>query len=203
MRLIRSLVLALIASSAVRAADVPGGMIRDAEGLPASSFEIMLSPEYIFSARATYLTTELRYQFSEDVGFGGAFGSGELGFHLGGYANWYLIPDLETQPAVSLLGGMYLNRVAGEDYFVLTVSPTVSKRFTTRWGSLTPYWGMAFSPSFSLGSVPNAFSMKSSIGAQVQVNALQGMRLWVELGLGLVKSYDQVALAISYPFAGL
>lgn len=201
----RRIMISLLAlfSHGIFAADVPGGMLRDAEGLPSRNFEVVLAPEYIFSAKAMYLTSELRYQLNEDVGFGAAFGSGELGFHLGGYANWFLIPDLETQPAVSILGGMYVNKVNGSDYFVLTISPTVSKRFTTRWGGLTPYWGLSFAPSFSLAQAPNAFSVRSSIGTQVQINALQGMRLWAELGLGLVKSYDQLSLALSYPFKGL
>lgn len=195
--------LATVFCGTTLAADIPGGQVRDAEGLMPNTFEVMLSPEVVFQNGGIYLNSELRYQANEDIGIGFGFGSGELGYNFGTYGVWYIIPDLQSQPAVAVLGGMYFNNQGSQDYFVLRFSPTVSKRFILSWGNISPYWAMQFSPAFSFGSVPNVFSIRTTMGSQVNIYALGGLRLWLELGLGIVNGINEFAVGISYPFSGL
>ncbi|MEZ4749686.1 MAG: hypothetical protein R3B54_03385 [Bdellovibrionota bacterium] len=195
--------IAAVVSVSGIAGDIPGGQVRDAEGLMPNTFEVMLSPEVVFQNGGIYLNSELRYQASEDIGVGFGFGSGEMGYNFGGYGVWYIIPDLQSQPAVSILGGMYFNSLNVENFFVLRFSPTVSKRFVMGWGNLTPYWAMQFSPAFSFGASPNIFSIRTAMGSQINVHALGGLRLWLEFGLGIVNGINEFALGISYPFSGL
>ncbi len=191
----------LVSLSQGLASDIPGGNIRDAEGLVPRSFEIVMSPAVVFADGGMYLNTELRYQATEDIGAGAAFGAGELGFNFGGYAMWYMLPDMGSQPAVGLLGGLFFNQVASEDYFLFRISPVVSKHLATNWGGLTPYLSAQISPAFSFGTVPNIFSMRMSMGSLVTINSFNGLRLWAEVGLGIVNSFNEIALGVSFPFS--
>lgn len=193
----------LVVSSAVFAAAVPGGLVRSAEGFSQNTYELMLSPAYALadSKGGMYLSSELRMQPSQDIGAGFGFGAGELGFNFGAYATWYVLPDTSSQPAFSILGGLYFNKVIQQNFFVVKVAPTVSKTFKTGWGGVTPYAGLPLAPSFGLGNAQNEFTMKASVGSEFLFRDLQGLRFWMEFGVGLIHSNHEVALAVAYPFS--
>jgi len=198
------LVLAfLVSSSVIWAAAVPGGTIRSAESMGLRTYELVLSPAITLAPSGAYLSSELRYQPAEDIGAGLAFGAGQVGFNFGSYAVWHILPDLETQPAFSILGGLYFNRFELANYFVVKMAPTLSK--TWRWdgGRVSPYVALPFSPSFRLGDPRNDLTMKVSVGTELVLSSLQGMRLWTEVGLGLMESAHEVVIAASYPFTAL
>jgi hypothetical protein len=186
------------------AADIPGGLIRTAEGMASNTFEMMLSPGYMISQQGgAYLTSELRYQAGDDIGLGIGVGAGEVGFNIGANATWYLLPDIAGQPAVSILGGLYLNRLDPANYFVLRFSPTVSKSYKTDWGRITPYGGFNLSPSFQLGNSYSEFSVKTSLGLEFSAQSLNGLNLWAEVGVGVISSFNEIVLGLSYPFKSL
>lgn len=190
-------------SSLAFSAGVPGGLVRSAEGISVNTYELVLSPAYTMQPSGAYLTSEMRMQPGRDFGAGLGFGAGEVGFNFGGYANWYALPDTDYQPAFSLLGGLYFNRVAQANYFVVKVVPTVSKSFRTSFGSVTPYAGLPIAPSFRLGQADNSFTMKASLGTEFRFQSLQGMRFWAEFGVGMMNTPHEIVVAASYPFSAL
>lgn len=191
-----------ITSSFVRA-EVPGGLIHTAETLPPNTYELVLSPEVTFSPGGVYLSSELRYQPNEDIGVGFGFGSGQVGYNFGVHGIWHLLPDMVSQPAVAVLGGLYFNRLSSENFFVVKLTPTVSKTFKITWGQVVPYGGLQLSPSFGLGGGGNQFALKASMGTQLVVSAFSGVRVWGEFGLGIANSMHEIALGLSYPFNAL
>lgn len=190
----------IFASSTVFGAGVPGGLIRSAEGISVNTYELVLSPAYTVQPSGAYLSSEIRMQPGRDVGAGVGFGAGEVGFNFGGYATWYALPDTASQPAFSLLGGLYFNRVGQANYFVVKAVPTISKTFYTSWGSVAPYAGLPVAPSFRLGQPENNFTIKASLGTQFTFQNLRGMRFWAEFGAGIMNSAHEIAIAASYPF---
>jgi len=193
----------IIGVNSATALDKPGGLTRTAVGLPTNSYEMLLSPAYTISPAGAYLTSELRFQPSEDLGVGFGFGAGEIGFNFGANGVWFIAPDLEAQPAVSVLGGLYFNRVGDFNYFVVKVTPTVSKNFFVNWGRLTPYAGLNIAPSFRLTKPENQLTLKSSTGIEFAVNSLKGVKVWTEVGIGILNSYHETVVGISYPFSAL
>ena len=202
MRLL-SLVAAFVLGSASFSADSPGGLARISEGLPNNTYEVALSPAYTLSPGGAYLTSELRYQANEDFGAGFGFGAGEVGFNVGANGTWYIAPDVDSQPAFSVLGGVYLNRVALNNFLALRIAPTVSKMISQDWGKVTPYASVQATPSFRLGEADNNFSIRTNVGTLFEIKAMQGLRFFTELGLAVMNSNSEVVFGISYPFKAL
>jgi hypothetical protein len=150
-----------------------------------------------------YLTSELRYQANEDFGAGFGFGAGEVGFNVGANGTWYIAPDVDSQPAFSVLGGVYLNRVALNNFLALRIAPTVSKMISQDWGKVTPYSSVQATPSFRLGEADNNFSIRTNVGTLFEIKAMQGLRFFTELGLAVMNSNSEVVFGISYPFKAL
>lgn len=192
-----------LSATLATAADRPGGLTRTAVNLKAQTYELLLSPAYTIAPGGAYLTSELRFQPSEDLGLGFGFGAGEIGFNFGGNAVWHILPDVKSQPGFALMGGLYFNRVAPGNYFVVRISPLVSKQFTVGWGKVTPYAGLHLAPSFRLGQAENDFSLKGSTGVEFDVTGWNGLHIWTEFGLGLHHSAHELVLGVSYPFAAL
>jgi len=197
----RHLFLALcLVSFAAYTAEVPGGLTRTAEAVKTNTAELQLAPSYVMSPTGAYLTSEFRFQANEDFSVGAGFGAGEVGFNIGGFATWYILPDLSSQPGFALLGGLYFNRLKPNSYFNLKLAPIVSKTVHMDWGTLTPYAGLHITPSFKLTEPANELSLKSSFGAAFAVKSLNGLRFWTEADLGLANSVHEVVIGLSYPF---
>lgn len=187
----------------VRAQDKPGGLTHTAANSPRDTYELLLTPAFTISPGGAYLASEFRYQMSEDVAVGVGYGAGEIGFNFGGQIVWYVAPDLEGQPAFALLGGAYFNRVADQNFFLLRVAPTVSKGFKTDFGKVTPYAGLQFTPTFRLDQAKNSISMKASTGVEFTITDLSGVKIWSEFGLGMLNSFHEVVVGLSYPFQAI
>ena len=54
-----------------------------------------------------------------------------------------------------MMGGMYMNRLSGQNYFALKIAPMISKAYAMEWGRLTPYAALTLTPSFRLGEAAN------------------------------------------------
>lgn len=192
--------LAFAFSSLLMAADVPGGMTRSASIFSVGSYQLVVSPAFTIAPGGAYLSAEMRHQTNEDFGVGFGFGAGEVGFNFGFNGVWHFLPDTGTQPAVALLGGMYMNRVLGWNYFTIKVAPMISKTFSMEWGMLTPYAALHFTPSFRLAEAENGFAMKASMGTEFNFSQLSGIRFWTEVGIGLLSAAHEVVVGIAYPF---
>lgn len=203
MRKLLCIFLGSLSISSMFAADIPGGLLRNSEGLETHTYEMVLSPSYLLSQGGAYLTSELRYQAGEDIGVAFGFGAGEVGFNFGANATWFIVPDLETQPAVAVLGGIYLSRVIPDNYVVFKVAPMLSKTYKMEWGKLTPYAGLEFFPSVRLGTSVNELSMKSSMGVEFILKSMNGLKLRSEVGVAVLQSFNEMAFSISYPFKAL
>lgn len=184
------------------AGDVPEGLVRTGDILPSDTYEMVLSPSYMLSPDGAYLSSEVRYQPNDDFGVGFGFGAGEIGFNFGVNGSWYILPDIAGQPALAIIGGLYFNRLDQANYFVFNVTPVVSKMVSVSWGKITPYAGLHLAPSFGLGA-GNEFSMRTSMGAEFNIQALDAVRLWTEFGISLVNGVNEIVLGVSYPFSAL
>lgn len=193
-----SVLFGLLSFSAI-AVEVPGGLIRTAEGTKAETYELVLSPVYVMSPSGAYLSSELRYQTNEDFAVGFGFGAGEIGFNFGVNGTWHILPDLDRQPAVGVMGGLYFNRIKPDNHFVFKIAPVVSKTVKVDFGAITPYAGLHISPSFRLNTPSNELSLKTSLGCAFLVEALQGSRLWTEVDLGVANSVHELVVGITYP----
>ena len=71
------------------------------------------------------------------------------------------------------------------------------------WGRVTPYGNLQIAPSFAFTNAPDVFSMKASMGSQLDIHALAGLKLWFEFGLGIENSVHNLAFGVSYPFEAL
>lgn len=189
--------------SVARASDRPGGVTHTAANSAKGNYELLLTPAFTISPGGAYLASEFRYQPSEELGLGVGYGAGEVGFNFGAHAVWYAVPDLESQPAFAILGGLYFNRLADRNYFLVRLTPLVSKTFAADFGKITPYAGMQFTPTFRLDQAENNFSMKASTGVEFNISALSGVKIWSEFGFGIVNSFHEVVVGLSYPFAGI
>ncbi len=196
-------VAAITLSAFTFAADIPGGLARISEGLPNNTYEVALSPAYTLNPGGAYLTSELRYQANEDFGAGFGFGAGEVGFNFGVNGTWYIAPDVDSQPAFSVLGGLYMNRVVESNYLALRIVPTISKMIPQNWGKITPYASLQATPSFRLGQADNGFSLRTNVGTLFEIKEMQGLRLFTELGLAVMNSNSEIVFGIAYPFKAI
>jgi hypothetical protein len=185
------------------AAELPGGLTRTSEAMANNTYEFVLGPGYSFSPNGAYLSSEIRYQANEDFGAGFGFGAGESGFNFGLNGSWYVFPDLHNQPAFSVLGGIYFNRLDQANYFVVKVAPMVSKTFKMSWGKVTPYAGVHLAPSFRLSQPDNTVALKSTFGSEFAISDLSGVKLFTEFNLGISNSPHSISVALAYPFVAL
>lgn len=199
----RLLLVALTIPFISSAAEVPTGLVRSTETLKTNTYEFVLSPAYTFKPNGAYLTSEIRYQANEDFGAGLAFGAGEAGFHVGATGMWYVFPDLDTQPGVSVLGGVYMNRLEQANYFSVKVAPMVSKSFKTNFGRVIPYAGIHLTPTFRLSEPDNQLGVKATVGSEFAIQGLNGTKIFTEFNLGLANSPHMISIAMSYPFVAL
>ena len=186
-----------------QAVEVPGGLLRTGEAIQPNQYEFVMSPIYVMSPTGAYLSSEVRYQANEDFSAGVSFGAGEVGFNLGANGTWFILPDLEGQPALGILGGIYFNRIKPANWFVVKVAPVVSKTVKLDWGTMTPYAGLHMTPSFRLGEPFNELSMKTSLGTSFAVKSMNGLRFWGEFDLGVANSVHELMVGVSYPFTGI
>lgn len=207
----------LFSGLSLYSADIPGGVTRISDGLTVNTYEVALAPAYTLKPGGAYLSSEIRYQANEDFGAGLGFGAGEVGFNFGVSGIWYIAPDVESQPGFSISGGLYLNRISKEqkdlltgkevsstdNYFAVRIVPTLSKAIRQDWGKITPYGALQATPSFRLGQAENEFSLRTSVGAQFDIKALQGVRLYSEVGLAVMNSNSEIVFGLSYPFKAL
>jgi len=192
-------IFVLISSWAV-GADVPGGLMRTGTAVKPETYELVLSPAIVMAPTGAYLSSELRYQASEEFETGFGFGAGEVGFNFGGHGTWLIFPDTDSQPALGVLGGLFFNRLDLNNYFVVKLAPFLSETVMTTWGTLTPYGGLHISPSFRLGENPgNLVSLRASGGLQFLIKALNGMGLLTEAGLGIANSSHELLIGVTYP----
>ncbi len=195
----------LTLSAQVYGVDRPGGLVSTATSIPKNTYEVILSPAYAVSPGGAYLSSELRMMPWDDVGLAFGFGAGELGFNIGGNGTWFVSPDVAGgQPAFAVQGGLYFNRVASLNYFVLQVTPKTSKTFQTSWAKITPYAGLPLGPSFALGgAATNQFTMKASTGVEFAMKDWGGLHVWTEFGFGILHSVHELVLGVSFPFTAL
>ena len=132
------------------------------------------------------------------MGFG--FGAGELGFNFGVNAVWHLIPAKDSDLEFAVIGGVYFNDFAENNYFVPRVVPTLSQTFFTTWGQVSPYVGVSMAPAFRLGPADSLFASRAAGGVQLVFRRMDGLRILTEMGLNLSNSNHQISVGISYPF---
>jgi hypothetical protein len=201
----KTLALALVAffSFSAFSVEIPGAQMRTSEGLPNNTYELMLAPSYTFEPAGAYLNFEGRYQPNDDFGAAVGFGAGEIGFNLGLNGSWYIAPDTANQPAFSITGGLYLNRVSQANYFNVRLLPMVSKNLRTAFGSVTPYGGATITPSFRLSQPANEVSMRAVLGSQFDIRDLNGLKIFSELDVAIANSVTEISIGVTYPFAAL
>jgi len=195
------LVAAVVWVGGTRAADVPGGFVKNVEQMPMESYELVITPAYLLSPAGAYLSSEVRHQYNEHFAGGFGFGAGELGFNLGVSGLVHVMPKA-IQPSFGVVGGLYFNRVSIENYLVFRIVPTLSHEFSTEMGKITPYAALQLTPAIGLGSA-SKFGVRASGGAKFALQSTEGLALWTELGIGLVNSVSEVAIGISHPFLAL
>src|ERR1019366_4897830 len=101
----------ILASNFALAMEKPGGLTQTAVNATQGTYEVLLSPAYLISPNGMYLSSQMRYQATEDISVGFGFGAGEVGYNFGGQGVWYVLPDTAQQPAFAILGGLYINKV--------------------------------------------------------------------------------------------
>jgi len=197
--------IVLLSVQGVQGADIPGGLVHNGEGLKSNTYELLVSPAYDMQSGTggAYLSSSIRYQPNDDFGVGFGFGAGEPGYNFGLNGVWYVLPDTPNQPAFAILGGVYMNRIAPANFFVVKAVPMVSKGFKMDWGKVTPYAGLHLTPSFRLGQPANVFSMKTSLGSEFSLKSLNNLHLWAEVDVGVLESPQEVVVGVSYPFNAL
>lgn len=203
------LFLGLVLCFSATAVDTPNALMRTADGIGVNNFEIMVSPQVVFEPNGAYLNAEARYQPAEELDVGFGFGAGQVGYNFGAFVNWHVFPDLEGQPAFSVLGGLHYNRIeelesdVASPFFVLRAAAIFSETFRLGWGIVTPYGGGVVAPSFRLSEADNQISLRAAMGAQVALDQVPGMRVMMEFGMGIHNSPHQLAVGVSYPLGGL
>lgn len=183
------------------AIDMPGGIVQVAA--PSKElYEFVLTPSYVMAPNGAYLSADMRANPNDDFGTGFSFGAGETGFHLGGHATWHAIPDTQSQPGLSVVGGLYVSthRPTNATYFVVKLAPVLSKTVQLNWGTMTPYTAVNIAPSFRLGLPQNEISVKGSFGVMSALKVLAGVKLWTEVDIALWNSVHEVVIGASYPF---
>ena len=200
----------LMSSRLLFAVDMPGGLMQISDTLKKELYEFVLSPGYVMSPTGAYLSAGIRTQTNQDISAGLAMGAGEVGWHVGAHATWHILPDVDMQPAFGITGGLYLDRIETKgtlpvkaSYFVVKVTPMISKSVKMSWGTLTPYSGLNMAPSFRLGEAQNEFSVKGSFGMMTALKNLSGIRLWTEVGIAVSNSQHEVIFGLSYPFSAI
>lgn len=120
-------------------------------------------------------------------------GFGETDFQLGGFVRWTPIPDLENQPAISLLGGVLYAREGGDGELSLRLHPIISKKFQLELGDLTPYASLPF----GLRSYKDDtdIPLQLAIGTQFKPLSFEKISFAGEVGFDLSDAYTYFSLA--------
>jgi len=191
------LILGLIVNSLAFALtnEMPGGLIQTAEKGRTSQYEIVITP---LISHGVSLGTELRYDWAKTVGVGMGFLAGSKGFTLGPSLSWALQPDRDDQPAFAILTSLNYFDSNREKYLVTKITPLISKSFVSLWGESSPYVGLSLLYYRGVGTVPDALSLKTSLGSQFSTKVMGELKLWVETGFYFFQFHDLV-FGVSYP----
>ena len=103
---------------------------------------------------------------TKDSGLRGVVGIGKADLHIGGFYKWAPIPDIDEQPAMTLLAGVTYSSFSGANHLSLRLHPILSKTFEIELGEVTPY-----------GSLPIGVRSSNEEGTHVPLQLVLGAEL--------------------------
>jgi len=136
---------------------------------------------------------------SEDINFKFIAGGGSLPFEAGGFVKYVPFPDLESQPAIGMLGGVVFSRSSsGTSMLNLRLHPLVSKKFDTQIGELTPFLSLPIGITFASGATTYPFQIAP--GTRWRPAGYKNLSFMTELGINLNAAFSYISFGAIVPF---
>jgi len=182
------------------AMDIPGGILQSLSPVSVPDYELSLAPTLLPQSSQTYYVARLQILESNYTRYGLVFGTGEDGYHFGTELYHTLYsggPDWMPE-VVGFANGAF-RRWVRLNSAVLRAGPELLWHVKTSIGLLQPMVALPFTQSFGLGFAPSEFSMKFSGGFAYTFSALNDVRVQLEYGLGLLKSFEEMVVSVTIP----
>lgn len=137
------------------------------------------------------------FPYNEATSFRTILGTGFTDFVAGATVKYVPFPDIGTQPAIGLRGGVYTGHKDSVSFLAFEATPLFSKKFEYENGPLIPY---AAIPIRWISSKTNTLTSQMALGADWYPNEIVDYFFNGELGINLKDSYSYISLAVTLPF---
>jgi hypothetical protein len=169
--------------------------------LPESGFRLGVGPQFITDSNngsgANFLG-RFDMGLTEGTALSAELGVGKVDFFAGGRYKWIPIPDIEGQPALGVLTGLYFARQNSVTTFSVRAWPIISKKFETGLGMFDPYGSIPL--GFSATSDQSEFPVQAIGGTEWQPNGLEKISFFAEFGVNLSKAFSYFAILATLQF---
>jgi len=122
----------------------------------------------------------------------------DTGMRLGTIGSYYLLPDLENQPGVTVFADFYLTRFLKNNQWIIRAGPMVHKEFLGETVSYNVFVGLPLGLVLRDGRYWNVASL--SIGSTVRPSSWRHMKFVAELGIDLSRWHNYITVGFSLDF---
>jgi hypothetical protein len=138
-------------------------------------------------------------RLNEETGYRIEAGFGVVDFNLAAFYKWSPIPDTETQPAMSISGGVSVARYTfdkkSENDLSLRIHPIISKNFNTYLGLMTPYGGIPIGLRTVDGDMDLVAQL--TLGSQLKPLRFKNMSFMGELSFDLKEAFTYIGISMN------
>lgn len=175
-----------------------------------STGEILPENQYRVSGELQDITTDgeganvlvsLDTPFREDMNFRFEAGTGATDYALAGFLKWVPFPDLDTQPAIGIMGGVSFSGNHGYSSFSALIKPFISKTYEFEFGHFTPYGGLTTGSTSSDGHSSSPLFVHG--GMEWKPKDLPQLNFMGEIGFDINDAFNYISISASYYFASI
>ena len=127
--------------------------------------------------------------------------SGELQDITAGFLKWVPFPDLDTQPAIGIMGGVSFSGNHGYSSFSALIKPFISKTYEFEFGHFTPYGGLTTGSTSSDGHSSSPLFVHG--GMEWKPKDLPQLNFMGEIGFDINDAFNYISISASYYFASI
>jgi hypothetical protein len=135
---------------------------------------------------------------NDELGWKSLVGFGTTDVFLGGFVKWVPVPDMDSQPAIGVIGGVLYANYDDVSELSLRAHPFVSKEFHPEIGTLTPYLALPIGIRTIEGDSDVPFQV--ALGADFRPDGLEKIDFIAEIGFDVNDAFPYFAFGATLEF---
>ena len=142
------------------------------------------------------LNAKIETSLMDEFSVNAEAGFGHIDFYGGVGLKWAPIPDLGSQPAMSIAGGIYYAVFEGENQLIVRAEPIISKKYDTHYGVFTPYASLPL--NFTTFDNETNFATQLVIGTHFEERSISNFTFFGEIGFDISEAINYFSVGMLF-----